>query len=623
MIEDKAEKTESQKSEINKKVRESIRLIDDLKFFLATAPANWQENQVIRRYYLNHNEGYVSCVFWNNLYFITGTDIVRCIVYKFEQFGRKIIDRKKFEEGIFSDLRNLRCGTDAVLESPRSEFLEFLFKNSCLRTQKKQKVFFWFNVPHDRLMAWALERDLKKEKLGQKSTTVSHREPSKSFEYDEKKGIYNQLFQHIEHQKKILNMHGKFDGSSQEKVSSKNSTMHGNKEGSSEYNTLCSLNSNDSTMTTSYTNVFLNFDNVGSNDEESNYDLKEKNRSKPLEYDSSFGNKDEDFNEQSLSGNVNDDTYDNSNFELNYFNPEFDESELANEYDMSNPSFYQNNQYYDYYTKVENGGDPFYYYKHPYYQRLSDQVIQNSKYSIKQSNPIKTPMSKPHTSFYDQIPGKKFVPPGIDKNSLYYQSSYSPPNGQSERKKYHNKMQKIMYDNIQSQQPLCYHLYQNPQEVLTDQYLCSTQNEHYPCPQQMISSGMIYDYYDPVHKPSYIHYMDRPMTNDQSNLIPAVCGPSLDSFVSYPVNQPYLCMNNQDFLTPENNYQFYHYTKTNPKQPAISKHKLGGHHHSNSHNWKNYSKKHGDPNKKKKSFSNHNNRQSINKTNSKKPFKNL
>ncbi|ABN67695.2 STE-like transcription factor [Scheffersomyces stipitis CBS 6054] len=182
-------------------ITESLRLIEDLKFFLATAPANWQENQVIRRYYLNHDEGFVSCVFWNNLYFVTGTDIVRCIVYKFEHFGRTIIDRKKFEEGIFSDLRNLKCGTDAILEPPRSDFLEFLFKNSCLRTQKKQKVFFWFNVPHDKLMADALERDLKKEKAGQNPTTVAQREPAKSFKYDESANLYTQLAEHMEKQK--------------------------------------------------------------------------------------------------------------------------------------------------------------------------------------------------------------------------------------------------------------------------------------------------------------------------------------------------------------------------------------------------------------------------------------
>lgn len=186
-------------TEVSEDVKESLSLVEDLKFFLATAPANWQENQVIRRYYLNNDEGFVSCVFWNNLYFITGTDIVRCILYKFQHFGRTVTDRKKFEEGIFLDLRNLKAGTDSVLENPKLEFLEFLYKNLCLRTQKKQKVFFWFNVPHDKLMADALERDIKKEKAGQTATSVALREPALLFNYveDKTKTLFDQLSDHL------------------------------------------------------------------------------------------------------------------------------------------------------------------------------------------------------------------------------------------------------------------------------------------------------------------------------------------------------------------------------------------------------------------------------------------
>lgn len=185
-------------SEVLEDVKDSLRLIEDLKFFLATAPANWQENQVIRRYYLNNDEGFVSCVFWNNLYFMTGTDIVRCILYKFQHFGRTITDRKKFEEGIFSDLRNLKAGTDSVLEEPKLSFLEFLYKNSCLRTQKKQKVFYWFNVPHDKLMADALERDIKKERAGQLASSTAEREPALLFTYeDDSRSLYEQLCEHL------------------------------------------------------------------------------------------------------------------------------------------------------------------------------------------------------------------------------------------------------------------------------------------------------------------------------------------------------------------------------------------------------------------------------------------
>lgn len=189
-------------------LEESIRLIDDLKYFLATAPANWQPNQIIRRYYLNHEEGFVSCIFWNNLYFVTGTDIVKCLIYRFQLFGRTIIDRKKFEEGIFSDLRNLKCGTDAILEPPKSPFLEFLYKNSCLRTQKKQKVFFWFSVQHDKLFADALERDFKREMSDQKTTTKSEKDPALSFKYDDSKSLFDQLESHMVNQKKAI---GTFD----------------------------------------------------------------------------------------------------------------------------------------------------------------------------------------------------------------------------------------------------------------------------------------------------------------------------------------------------------------------------------------------------------------------------
>ncbi|SCU91731.1 LADA_0F11694g1_1 [Lachancea dasiensis] len=196
-------------------VEETLRLIEDIKFFLATAPANWQENQIIRRYYLNNDQGFVSCVFWNNLYYITGTDIVKCCVYRMQKFGREVLDRKKFEEGIFSDLRHLKCGVDATLEVPKSEFLSFLFKNMCLKTQKKQKVFFWFSVPHDKLFADALERDLKRQVASQLPTTRAVREPALSFAYDDKSGLslYDQLLKHMDGQRNNFSNHSTVDSS--------------------------------------------------------------------------------------------------------------------------------------------------------------------------------------------------------------------------------------------------------------------------------------------------------------------------------------------------------------------------------------------------------------------------
>ena len=45
--------------------------------------------------------------------------LVRALAFRFEAFGRPIKHAKKWEEGVFSDLRNLKPGTDACLEEPK------------------------------------------------------------------------------------------------------------------------------------------------------------------------------------------------------------------------------------------------------------------------------------------------------------------------------------------------------------------------------------------------------------------------------------------------------------------------------------------------------------------------
>lgn len=201
---DRSASSDSAKNDI----AEALELLDDFKYYLTTGPANWLENQIIRRYHLNSDLGFVSCVFWNNMYYMTGTDIVKCCVYRMKLFGRVVIHKKKFEEGIFSDLRNLKCETDATLEQPKSEFLQFLLKNACLKTQKKQKVFFWFSIPHDKIFADALERDLKREQSGQQTITKAVLEPSLSFKYvpDVDVPVYEQVVKHIERIKKQFNI---------------------------------------------------------------------------------------------------------------------------------------------------------------------------------------------------------------------------------------------------------------------------------------------------------------------------------------------------------------------------------------------------------------------------------
>ncbi|GAN09018.1 hypothetical protein MAM1_0238d08540 [Mucor ambiguus] len=184
-----------------------LALIDEMKYFFATATQHWEHNKPLKRFALPGSSGSgapsgassngsgesISCVLWNDLFFITGTDIVRSLTFRFHAFGRPVTNAKKFEEGIFSDLRNLKPGHDARLEEPKSELLDMLYKNNCIRTQKKQKVFYWFSVPHDRLFLDALERDLKREKMGMEPTTQAVAEPAASLSLDSTQELFDQL----------------------------------------------------------------------------------------------------------------------------------------------------------------------------------------------------------------------------------------------------------------------------------------------------------------------------------------------------------------------------------------------------------------------------------------------
>lgn len=122
--------------------KENLAHLDRLRYFLATATSRWRSpdsshspyagdpvfsaiaehvnspHPYMSRFYVSPSE-HVTCVLWNGQYYITGTDIVRSLVFRFEAFGRPVRNMKKFEEGVFSDLRNLKPGIDAILEEPK------------------------------------------------------------------------------------------------------------------------------------------------------------------------------------------------------------------------------------------------------------------------------------------------------------------------------------------------------------------------------------------------------------------------------------------------------------------------------------------------------------------------
>lgn len=117
----------------------------------------------LQRFRLPGTEESIACVLWDGCHWVTGTDIIKVVTYVLCNSGNppltpSQVDQKKLEEGVFSDLRHLKVGQDAVLEASRSDFLEWLKQHRCIRTHKKQKVFRWQAVNFACLAQEARER---------------------------------------------------------------------------------------------------------------------------------------------------------------------------------------------------------------------------------------------------------------------------------------------------------------------------------------------------------------------------------------------------------------------------------------------------------------------------------
>lgn len=135
------------------------KLLSDLRDFLVAASRTWQPSEECRRFTIFGD--CITCACWKNEGLVSGVDIVKtiCALYRLNHLGDYPRDRRKFEEGIVSDLRNLKLGPDAYLEQANSPLLKFLFRINSVRTHKRQKVFKWVSVPFHRLYIDAVDRD--------------------------------------------------------------------------------------------------------------------------------------------------------------------------------------------------------------------------------------------------------------------------------------------------------------------------------------------------------------------------------------------------------------------------------------------------------------------------------
>ncbi|KAE8228343.1 hypothetical protein CF326_g6728 [Tilletia indica] len=140
------------------------------------------------------DHAFVSCVLWNGQMWLTGTDICRIVRFRFEAFGRKIVNINKFHEGIYSDLRNIKAGAGASCEEPKSPFLEALYIYETIQSAKRQKTFQWFPIAmHDQLFLDQLSRDYERSVRSEPMCTEAVREPALSFVYNGYLALADQL----------------------------------------------------------------------------------------------------------------------------------------------------------------------------------------------------------------------------------------------------------------------------------------------------------------------------------------------------------------------------------------------------------------------------------------------
>jgi len=131
------------------------KLWKELVDFLAKADEDWpsdlaksvNDSDRCRRFTVFGES--ITCAWWQDRGVVSGSDIVKAIgaLYRLSHMGRTLKDRKRLEEGIFSDLRSMRCDTDYVLEAANSNLLKFLYRSNAVRTHKRQKVYMWSAVP--------------------------------------------------------------------------------------------------------------------------------------------------------------------------------------------------------------------------------------------------------------------------------------------------------------------------------------------------------------------------------------------------------------------------------------------------------------------------------------------
>ncbi|KAI8867792.1 STE-domain-containing protein, partial [Ramicandelaber brevisporus] len=145
---------------IDLKPRGGENILQALRRYLKVAPSMCTGDINMIRFHLSPTDDTVHCVRWEDRFYITAFDIAKILSFRpvIPLMRRQILNRRKFLETLFSNLRTLRVGHGCVQVDAAETFMDFLATNKCLRYRKKQKVYYWEKVSHDGLLLEALDR---------------------------------------------------------------------------------------------------------------------------------------------------------------------------------------------------------------------------------------------------------------------------------------------------------------------------------------------------------------------------------------------------------------------------------------------------------------------------------
>jgi hypothetical protein len=134
---------------------------DPISWFVETAQQEWPAS-LAARYLDLGNKSRIACVAWGGEFYISGTDILKIVQFRLRRAGTRGADPRKIERSIISALRGLRPGRSSILLESRDPFMARLDALGCIKTRKRQKVFLWDAVDHQRLFQDALAREQRR-----------------------------------------------------------------------------------------------------------------------------------------------------------------------------------------------------------------------------------------------------------------------------------------------------------------------------------------------------------------------------------------------------------------------------------------------------------------------------